>query len=259
MSLISATDPKIRRHDIMVVIAFVAVTVAVMYAGWQAWRWWKSTPPYVDATQFPVRGIDLSAHNGMVNLDAAAASGLTFVMLKASEGVSLRDRNFRINYDKALGAGLHTGAYHFFRFDCGGVDQARNFLQAIGDRPLDLGLFIDVEEHSNARGIPDERIAERLTAMVEYLNLAGYPVTLYSNLDGYYRYIEPTVPGVTLWICSFKSTPPPLPNVAFWQYSHSGKVDGIRGPVDMNAFAGSTVEMENFVKAHHFNPSGDSD
>ncbi|MDE7160214.1 MAG: hypothetical protein K2O24_05150 [Muribaculaceae bacterium] len=244
-----------RRRDVLVCVLFAVVAGCLAWAGWQAWTWWKSTPPYVDETRFPVRGIDVSGHNGMMNLEAAGKeTGISFIILKASEGVTFQDKNFRINYDKATEAGLLTGAYHYFRFDCGGTDQARNFLRTIGDRELPLGLFIDIEDHGNANGVPMSKISSRLTAMVEYLNLLGHRVTVYSNTDGYYKYVEPILPGADLWIASFKSVPPPLPNLFFWQFSHSGRMAGIRGKVDLDAFAGSRAELDAFVENHRFRP-----
>ena len=248
--------PGSRRRDILVGVAFLVVCICVAWAALQAWRWWRYTPPYVERSVFPVQGIDISAHNGMMNLQAAHTQDtLSFAIIKASEGVTFRDKNFRLNYDKGQKAGMLLGAYHYFRFDCAGTEQARNLLSAIGDRELPLGLFIDVEEHGNATGVPEKKIAERLTAMVEYLNLLGHNVTLYSNMDGYYTYIEPTLPGADLWIASFKAVPPALPNLWFWQYSHSGRVSGSRGPVDLDAFAGTRADLDSFINVHRFHPS----
>ena len=45
-----------------------------------------------------------------------------------------------------------------------------------------------------------------------------------------------------LWIASLKNDKPKLPRASedwiFWQYSHSGGVDGIKGKVDLNYFYG---------------------
>lgn len=145
---------KRTKKDIQVAGAFLLVTLLLAGAAWWAFHVYMSTPPYVDPNQFPVRGFDISAHNGYANLRAAADAGYQFVFIKASEGAGFRDENFALNYQKARHAGLKTGAYHFFRFDKDGVDQARNLLRVVGPRPLDLGLAIDVEEEGNARGIP---------------------------------------------------------------------------------------------------------
>lgn len=236
-----------RFRDLRVAFGFLAVASLLVFASVWAYRQFLTTPPYVDPARYPVRGIDVSAHNGMMNLDAAYRDGYEFIFIKASEGDTFRDQNFRINYDKASHAGMKIGAYHFFRFDCGGVSQAKNFINAIGERPLDLGVAIDVEEQNNALGIDSIQIAKRLQSMVEYLNMSGYRVTLYSNRAGYYDYILQTAPGACLWICSFNSVPINA-EWTYWQYDHHGHVDGIRGDVDLNAFCGSRDDWQRFLQ-----------
>lgn len=236
-----------RIGDLKISIAFLAIAILLAFTCIKAYREFLSSPPYIDPAKYPVRGIDVSAHNGMMNLDAAAAEGIEFIFIKASEGATFRDANFRINYDKARHAGMKIGAYHYFRFDVGGVAQAKNFLQAIGKRPLELGVAVDVEQSNNASGVDSLKIADRLRAMVDYLNLSGYRVTFYSNREGYYEYLRNVVPGACLWICSFNSTPINA-EWTFWQYYHKGKVMGIRGSVDLNVFCGSRKEWQNYLE-----------
>lgn len=230
-----------RRRIAILVLDFTCVALLLVYAGYYAAQQYLVTPPYVDAERYPVRGIDISAHNGMMNLDAAHADGIDFAFIKASEGVDYGDPDFALNYEKATAAGMKVGAYHFFRFDKDGVPQALNLLKRIGDRPLDLGLVVDVEKTGNPAGVEATMIADRLAAMLEYLNLKGYRVTLYTNKDGYYEFLESGFRGQQLWICSF-SNPPISAEWIFWQYNHRGRVKGINGDVDLNTFNGTRAE-----------------
>lgn len=243
MKIFGSDKPK---ADVEAAIDFIFVVALLAFASVWAYHKFLSTPPYVDSEHYPVRGIDVSSHNGMMNLDAAASSGIEFIFIKASEGASFRDENFRLNYTKARHAGLKTGAYHFFRFDVDGVAQAVNFLRAVGYRKLDLGLAVDVEKHGNPEGISPDTIAYRLTQMMDYLNLMGHRVTFYTNRDGYYDYLVHSFPGSPLWICSFSETPINA-EWTFWQYDHHGRVDGIKGDVDLNVFCGSRAEWDNYL------------
>lgn len=211
-----------------------------------AWKEYINTPPYIDHEIYPVRGIDISSHNGMINFEGVASDSIEFVFIKASEGTGFRDPNFSINYEKAHRAGLRVGAYHYFRFDEEGRPQAVQFLKTIGNRSLDLGVAIDVEEHGNAKGVDDATIKSRLTDMIEYLNMRGYRTTLYSNTDGYYQYLSPQFEGMPVWICSFYEDPFEQ-DFSFWQYSHSGKVKGIEGKVDLNVFSGSREDWRQYL------------
>ncbi len=233
--------------DLIAAAVFLFVCLFLVFAGIWAYKTFMSSPPYVDPERYPVRGIDISAHNGNVDMERVAAEGYEFVFIKATEGVDFKDRNFRVNYDKAEKAGLKTGIYHFFRFDRDGVEQALNLLKAVGKRRPDLGIVIDVEKAGNPDSIPKEKIQSRLTHMVEYLNLLGHRVMFYSNRDGYYEYLADAFPGAPLWICGFSENPIHA-EWSFWQFNHRGEVDGIEGDVDLNAFCGSREEWQNFLE-----------
>ncbi|MCM1369968.1 MAG: hypothetical protein NC204_06295 [Candidatus Amulumruptor caecigallinarius] len=224
--------------DIKVAGWFLLVSLLLVFAIWWAWNQYVTTPPYVSPERFPVRGIDLSAHNGYVNLDAAAAEGYEFVFLKASEGEDFRDANFALNYNKARHAGMRVGAYHYFRFGKDGVKQAENLLRVVSGRPLELGLAVDVEEHGNTPGVPMESIRLELQRMMEYLNMRGHRVTFYSNREGYEKYLIPEFEGYPLWICSFDSDNADRNDWTYWQYNHRGRVAGIKGDVDLNVYSG---------------------
>lgn len=224
------------RHDILASIAFLLILALLIFAGWCVVRVYSTVPARVDFSRYPVRGIDISAHNGEINFAQVRAAGYRFVWIKASEGETFRDSKFASNFDAARAASLRTGAYHYFRFDCDGVLQAMNLCQALDGRVPDMGVAVDVEEEGNATGIPTPVIRARLAAMLDYLNLRGYPITLYSNKDGYYEYLQDEFSDYPLWICSFTDDTPidDAPQWSCWQYSHSGRVPGISGKVDEN-------------------------
>ena len=155
------------------------------------------------------------------------------------------------NHQGSGEAGLKRGAYHFFRFDKDGVEQAINLLEAIGDRRLEMGVAIDVETSGNPEHIDDDLIKERLAAMVDYLNLRGLAPTLYCNKTDYYRYMADSFPGNSLWICSFSSDPIQAP-WTFWQHNHKGSVNGVKGAVDLNVFGGNHAEWKDFISKQQY-------
>lgn len=236
-----------KKKDIPAALLFLVVLALLVLACIWTYRQFISSPPYVDPERYPVRGIDVSRHNGMMNLDAAAADGVEFIFIKASEGATLKDENFHINYEKAGHAGLKRGAYHFFRFERDGVVQARNLLEAIGDRPLELGIAIDIEDAGNPVNVAPELIQQHLADMMEYLILKGYRPLLYTNRSGYEKYLMENYPGNPLWICHFSSTPFDA-DWSFWQFDHHAKVKGIPTEVDMNVFIGSRVDWQEYLR-----------
>lgn len=243
--------------DILVAACFLVVLSLLVLSGIWAYQTFLTQPPYVDPKKYPVKGIDVSHHNGEIDFKKVADSGIEFVFIKSSEGINHRDSLFIRNYDKAKEAGLKTGAYHYFRFDCDGVDQAVNFLQAVGSRPNELGLVIDVESAGNAKNVSEEQVRKRLFNMVDYMNLLGYRVMIYTNLDGYYDYIADNLPGYPLWICRFKEDPINA-EWTFWQYDHHGEVPGIKGDVDINVFCSGKEEWARYLEGELWPYTGES-
>lgn len=241
--------------DIFIALIFAGVIVFLVFSAIWAFRQYKNSPPYVDPEKYPVRGIDISRHNGLIDFEKVKNDGMEFVFIKASEGSSSQDSLYSRNFDEARKAGLKTGAYHFFRFDREGVDQAVNFVNAVGPQIPEMGLVIDVEKTGNPDSIPTEIIKERLVAMVDYLNLLGFRIMFYTNHDGYYDFLDDTFPGFPLWICRFKENPI-YAEWSFWQFDHHGKVAGINGEVDLNAFCGSREEWQRFLQGEIWPYSG---
>lgn len=244
-------DINTRKADILIFLCFLLAAALLTWAAVTAWLHFKTTPPYVDTNLYPVAGIDISAHNDIVDLKAAKKEGIEFTWIKASEGVDFRDRKFTENHRLAGEAGMMRGAYHFFRFDRDGIEQALNLMGAVGDRELEMGIAIDVESSGNPEGIAPEEVTEKLLSMIDYLKLRGYGVTVYCNKNDYYRYLSEGFPGSALWICSFSSDPIAA-EWRFWQYSHSGTVAGINGKVDLNVYGGSREEWNAFISQQQY-------
>lgn len=216
-----------------IIVGATAIAIAVVMAG----RLFVVRQPHVDIDPavYPVRGIDISAHNGSVDFDSVAACGYSFIYLKASEGATWRDACFEDNYRAARSAGLAVGAYHFFRFDVAGWKQGVNLLCTLRGADLDLPVAIDIEESGNPARYSSSEIIENLADMINLLNRADRPVIIYTNKNGYFRFVRNHFDDVPLWICSF--TDPPIPERdrwTIWQHSHIGRVPGIAGPVDLN-------------------------
>lgn len=186
--------------------------------------------------EYPLRGIDVSAHNGEIDYSKLRGDGVRFAYVKATEGTDFVDKRFVANATGMSQAGIAMGAYHFFRFDKDGEMQAWNFLNALKGRRMALPPAIDVEEWGNADAPGTRRVQRELRKMVTLMQQEGYEPIIYTNKKGYNRYVRDRFDDIPLWICSFTDPPLDDSNVpwAVWQYSHRGNVAGIRGPVDCN-------------------------
>lgn len=204
------------------------------------------TPSYPDPEKFEIRGLDISGHNGDIDFDKVKSQGYEFVIIKATEGSTFRDKKFVENVRRAREAGLKVGAYHFFRFDSPGYIQGLNFASALRDRGLDLPAVIDLEEWTNPNMQATPLVMQRLGDMIDHLEQRGHRVMLYTNKNGYNRFLKSYSRSLPLWICSLASEPVDI-RWTLWQATHSGKVDGVDHPVDINAFAGTRSDWEAFI------------
>ena len=203
----------------------------------------------VDRYHYPIAGIDVSKHNGEIDFDKVKDDDYQFVYIKASEGMTYKDEAFDRNYRGARKAGLKVGAYHFFRKNRTGAEQAANLLQTVKDKELDLPLVIDLEDDwGNGATVNREKALERVLEMIDILHDKGYQVMIYTNLDGYEKYYKNMLVDSDLWLCSFTS-PDLLPHLPhrIQQFSHEGSVAGVNGDVDLNVFRGSKREWSRYL------------
>lgn len=194
--------------------------------------------------------VDLSHHNGTVDLGAAAADGILGVIHKASQGLGYADPLFAENRGKALESGLRWGAYHFGTGG-DGVAQAEHFLEVVEPGPEVL-LALDFE--SNPQG-PSMTLEEARAFVTHVRSMTGRWPGLYS---GHYvkellgGQVDPVLANCWFWLAQYGPTPVVPPTWKFWtlwQYTDGGmgspphSVEGI-GRCDRDRFNGTRAQLE---------------
>jgi GH25 family lysozyme M1 (1,4-beta-N-acetylmuramidase) len=193
--------------------------------------------------------IDISHHNGIVNLQKAAESGILGVIQKATQGQSFVDPTFKTNRKKANDANLLFGAYHFGT-SSNGVKQAEHFLDTVGDVSKTL-LVLDFE--ADPAG-PDMTL-EEARAFVTHVNAKT------GRFPGFYsgHFIkeklgvssDPVLKQCWFWLAQYGPTPvvpPNWPTWTMWQYTDGAigpephKVPGV-GRCDRDKFNGSEQQL----------------
>jgi len=230
-----------RRH--LHIIGLILAVAACSAGGYWVWNRWFTERANPSLAEYPIRGIDISAHNGEIDFDALPRRHVQFAYIKATEGTDFTDRRFAANADGLRRIGVPTGAYHFFRFDTDGEMQAWNFIHALRGRSFELPPAIDLEEWSNPGGYSTVKIMTQLKRMLGVLAREGLTPVIYTNKDGYNRFVKGHLDSYPLWICSF--TDPPISSREpwlIWQFSHRGTIDGISGYVDLNTLSPTAGE-----------------
>lgn len=186
-----------------------------------------------------VKGIDVSKYQGNVDFNKVKAAGYDFVILNAGYGryLNQKDPYFDSNYEKAQAAGLGIGAYWYSYAvnEAQAKEEARVFLEAVGDRRFSYPLCFDIEDKTQS-GLSQAVIGKMINAFCGYLEEKGYYAAIYSYAD----FLKNKVPVACrsrydVWVAHFGVSKPSYPYAyGMWQYSSAGKVSGISGDCDLD-------------------------
>ena len=171
--------------------------------------------------------VDISHHNGNVDLTAAQQAGLVGVIHKATQGTGMTDNKYTVNRQKATAAGLLWGAYHFGT-KTDGAAQADFFLSKANADDKTL-LVLDYEPN----GASTMTLAQAKAFVQRVKQVTGKFPGLYSGnlikeqLGG--KPPDPLLSQCFLWIAQYAQQPTNIPQTwptwTFWQYT-----DGNNGP-----------------------------
>ena len=75
----------------------------------------------------------------------------------------------------------------------------------------------------------------------------GADLMIYTNENGYKKYIADSFSNNNIWICSFNKNPHIRGKWTFWQHSHKGKYDFADDLVDVNTFNGSIADWKKYL------------
>jgi lysozyme len=190
-----------------------------------------------DRTRFPVRGIDVSHHQGAIDWAAVASDDIAFAYLKASEGGDHRDREFQRNVAEAKRIGLPVGAYHFFTFCRPGSDQARNFIEAMSAGVTQLPPVVDIEFAGNCDRRPSlDELGLEIATFLEMVEGRLGSKLVYYAADDFLEVYGEALPPRLLWRRSLLQEPEQS-DWMIWQYDSAGRVAGIDGEVDLNVLS----------------------
>lgn len=211
---------------------------------------------YADAEHMV--GIDVSTHQGLIDWQQVADSGVEFAIIRigyrgSTVGELYGDEQFRYNLQSAQAAGLKVGAYFF--------SQARNADEAeeeaefacelLDGAELELPLYYDwetVEGESRVQHPSEVDMTACALAFCKTVEAEGYLPGVYFNQTYGYDYLDlGALTQYHLWLAEYNKTPTFSYHFDCLQYSDSGAVAGIEGSVDMDLLI-LTEETENAVE-----------
>ncbi len=203
----------------------------------------------------PVHGIDAARYQGAIDWNTAAKSGVSFAYLKATEGGDGLDPAFAGNWQAAAQAGIPRGAFHFFYFCRPAAEQAAWFIRNVPRSPRALPPVLDMEWTPFSPTCTLRPDAADVRAEAEtFLSLLeqhyGQRPLIYTSPEFFATNQLARIPRAEFWLRSVADHPSKTyPNQpwTFWQYSSTGGVPGVNGPVDTNVFVGSVDAWQNWL------------
>jgi GH25 family lysozyme M1 (1,4-beta-N-acetylmuramidase) len=194
-----------------------------------------------------LRGIDVSTHQGTIDWDEVAGAGLSFAIIKATQGRSeateglrnFTDSKFKRNITEAHRIGLRVGVYHYLTAQTVGeaMEEAEYFLSVIEPyKPLiDLWAVVDVE----SKYLPKDKtlLTQIVNTFCSRVTSAGMPPMVYTNPD-YLKHRLNDISYWPLWLALWRKktnvpTVKDYPAMKLWQWG-AEKISGINGKTDAN-------------------------
>jgi lysozyme len=133
--------------------------------------------------------------------------------------------------------------YHLFRPESSGALQAQHYLNTVTPFGFNMPLAVDVEAVETDSPLTPAQYANQLATFVEAIGAAmGSLPAIYTSASQWQRLVGPGHDDLfrrcPLWVAHYEVQSPTLPrgwtSYWLWQYTSSGRVDGIAGRVDMN-------------------------
>lgn len=198
-----------------------------------------------------MKGIDVSKYQGDIDWAKVKNAGIEFAIIRAGYGnlISQKDPTFDYNYREAKNNGIKVGAY-WFGYATNTEDakkEAGIFIDVIKDCQMDLPVFYDYESESidyvKKMGVipTKESTTEIVKAFLGEITNKGYQAGIYSNANFFKSWIDMRgFIGYHIWLAKWidnaveENPPNDFEDIACWQYTSNGNVDGISGRVDLN-------------------------
>ena len=185
------------------------------------------------------RGIDVSKYQGDINFKKVKDAGVQFVIIRIGYGQyeSQKDEKFERNYEGFRGVSIPVGVY-LYSYALSVNDakkEANTVLKWLNGRELNLPVYYDIEDKTQIN-LGKNTLTSMCEAFCDTIEKAGYWAGVYANKYFFTTYLDYEKLGekYTCWVAQYSDTNTYRGRYDMWQYTSSGKVNGINGNVDMD-------------------------
>lgn len=195
-----------------------------------------------------VLGIDVSEWQGsQIDWKKVKEAGVEFVMIRVAwrgseQGVLTADTYAQANYAGASAAGIKVGAYIFSQAITPdeAVEEARYLLDAVKDWHIEMPLVFDwefIDATSRTANMDPRTLTDCAIAFCQTVKNAGYTPMIYFNTNQSLEMLYLVeLEDYLFWLAQYDTVLRYDYKIDMWQYTETGKVPGIAGPVDINLY-----------------------
>lgn len=210
---------------------------------------------------YPVKGIDVSKWQKQINWSKALDQGISFALIRASEGDKLIDSQFERNMRQTEALRIPRGIYHYYRPDHDWRGQASLFVYLVQSWQFELDAMVDIESSGSLTKTQLESQVSKFVQRVE--SETARKLMIYTS-PGFFNRHMPTTDWAwqrRLWVAHWTSAgQPTIPSEwgnrnrtwTFWQHSARNQFGGAYGvatkSIDLDRFNGSPQEFMRMYK-----------
>ena len=187
-------------------------------------------------------GVDVSSWQGRIDWQKVKKDGKTFAILRIGTTKG-KDTYFEENYKSAKAAGIYVGCY-FYTYATNVTEakkDAEMVLSWLDGKQLEYPVYYDMENSAQlASGITTAKRTDMCLAFLDMMSEKGWFAGTYANGNWFSNYLDKSRLGekYELWLASWMNSGLPSRDYSsqygMWQYTDSGKVNGISTSVDLD-------------------------
>lgn len=202
---------------------------------------------YEDDNYYSRQGIDVSEHQGSIDWELVASDGIEFAFIRLGytgndTGTKYLDAYYEENIKGARNAGLDVGVYYFSQAITveEAIEEAKFVCDNLRGKKIDLPVVFDMEpvtDTANDRiaNLTMREITEIADAFCTVIEKHGYDSLIYGNPSWIYRNFNLSLlTERKLWLAHYTTYTYFPYKYYYWQYTDSGRVNGIETNCDMN-------------------------
>ena len=199
------------------------------------------------------KGIDVSVFQGVIDWQKVKAAGITFAFIRVGgryygSGGMYDDSNFVTNIKGAIAAGIKVGVYFFTQAinNSEALEEAIYTINKIRGYNISMPVVIDTESTPNGRHNKIS-VATRTSVIKTFcdrIQAAGYTPMIYASTSWLNNQLNMSaLSNYLVWVAQYYYKVTYNGAYSCWQYTSSGKVNGISGNVDMDYWYGSADSL----------------